>query len=230
MPRHQVRRGAKDKFRKVNTLSVAVGVSALVHTVAIGALLTLKPVPGSPAPVEIFEVSLVPDQVGGRPHPNNLSSAILGDRSADVSAVAFLSLTHPDVAATTSSPDWFRNVNAGRSFDVPVLPTFRSPTHAPAFDMLATMLDCLAVGGSTRGASGRSRPAHPPCASDDDPSLRARVMTLLPMYPSQPSETSAGIDYRTFMPSQSVFHESVFPDEVPPANRALEKWIVGLFH
>jgi len=33
-----------------------------------------------------------------------------------------------------------------------------------------------------------------------------------------------------FMPTRSPFVESLFPDEVLPASRALEKWIVGLFH
>lgn len=220
------RRGAKDKHRKLHTPSVAVGVSALAHIAAIGALLTLKPVPHLAPTLEIIEISLVPEQALRSPRTNNLSGAIPGASTVDVSAVPHLSWTHPDV--TASSVIWSRSVNTGYSFGAPTLPTFRPHTRALIFDTFATMLDCLAVAGSTHGASGRSRRAHPPCASDD-PSIHAPMMTLLPMHPSQPGGTSTGIDYRTF-PKQSVFYESVFPDEVSPANRALEKWIAGLFY
>ena len=220
------RRGAKDRHRKLHTPSVAVGASALAHIAAIGALLTLKPVPHLAPTLEMIEISLVSEQALRSPRTNNLSGAIPGASTVDVSAVPRLSWTRPDV--TASSVIWSRSVNTGYSFGAPTLPTFRPHARALIFDTFATMLDCLAVAGSTHGASGRSRRAHPPCASDD-PSIHAPMMTLLPMHPSQPGGTSTGIDYRTF-PKQSVFYESVFPDEVPPANRALEKWIAGLFY
>jgi len=200
-------------------LSAVVGVSVLAHMAAIGALVMLEPMPHSVPTVEMIEVSLVPQQALSSPRANNASGAI-----ANASAVApLLSL---DATALGSPPNWSSSLNISRSFDMPGLPAFKQRTHTRAFDTLATMLDCLAVGGSTREASGSSRRTHPPCTSDD-PLLRGPVMTLLPTYASQPGSTDNL--YRTFKSSQSVFDESLFPDEVPPAIRALENWIIGLF-
>jgi hypothetical protein len=42
------------------------------------------------------------------------------------------------------------------------------------------------------------------------------------------SANSADSDYRTFKTIQPVFDESLLPQEIPPANRALESWIVRL--
>jgi hypothetical protein len=39
-----------------------------------------------------------------------------------------------------------------------------------------------------------------------------------------------GDDYRTFKTIRPMFDESLFPEKKPQANRALEKWFMGLFH
>jgi hypothetical protein len=221
------RRALTEESRGAHTLSVAVGVSLSAHAVAIGALLTLKPVPPFAPTLEAIEISLVPEQTLATPRANNLSGTIPQHGSAGVSQMLLLSLTRLDVRSRASSPDWSRIANTGRSFDFPTRPQFAPHTHAPAFDTLAIVLDCLAVGGSKRQASGHSRGAQTPCASDD-PSLPAPVMALLPTYASRPSETGAANDYRNFKPSRSVFNESPLPDEVPQANRAFENWIVRL--
>jgi hypothetical protein len=189
--------------RSAPTLSAAVGVSALAHTAAIVALLTFKPVPPLAPALEVIEVSVVLEAPAS-PRMNNLFGSV------DV----LVALMRPDIIPT--SPDW----PVGRPFDV--APAFGWPPHAPAFDRLATELDCLAV------SSERSRRPHPPCISDDPP-LRARAAALLPAYSSRASETGADNDYRTFKPSQSVFNENPLPDEIPQANRVFENWIVGLF-
>jgi hypothetical protein len=146
------------------------------------------------------------------------------DGSADVLAPPPLSLTYPSVAVTASLTNWSR---MDHLFDLPALPRFRLPTHALVLDAFGGMLECFAVGGFARGAIVRSRRVHPPCTSD--PLFPASVPPVLPIYTSQPSEIRADNDYRTFRPSRSIFDQSLFPDEVPSANRALEKWIVGLF-
>jgi len=210
----------------VHTLSAAVGASILAHTAAIGALLMVKPVPHLSPTLEIIEISLVPGHELGSARANNVLGEVPAESSVGVSVP--LSLVRPDVTATASSPNWSRSVNMGRSFDVPNLPTFGRQTQTHNFDTLATMLDCLAVGDSTRGASRRPRRAHPPCASDD-PTLRAPAMTVLPTYAPRPSEIGADSDYLTFKASQSVFYESPLPDQVQQANRAFENWILGLF-
>jgi hypothetical protein len=198
----------------------------LAHAVAIGALLELKPVPPFAPTLEVIEISLVPEQTLATLGANNLSGTIPQDGSSGVSQMLLLSLTRPDVMSRASSPDWSHIANMGRSFDLPTRPQFAPHTHAPAFDTRAIVLDCLAVGGSMRQASGHSRGAQMPCAGD--PSLPAPVIGRLPTYASRPSENGADNDYRNFKPSRSVFNESLLPDEVPQANRAFENWIVRL--
>ena len=107
--------------------------------------------------------------------------------------------------------------------------TFRPRTRALAFNTLANMLDCFAVGISTRDASGHEHGAHSPCALDD-PLVRAHVTMPSPIYAAQASEISADNDYRTFKTIQPVFDESLFPDKVPEANRTLKRSISGWFH
>src|SRR5215472_11669140 len=150
---------------------------------------------------------------------------VVQDSSADVSTVPVVSLTRPDCMPTASSPDWSFRVNFGRSFDVAPHSASRPRPPARAFHGLATELDCLAVRGSVLGPSERSRRGHPPCVSYDA-LRRPPATTLVPADSSRPGENGADNDYRTFKPSQSVFNESPLPDEVPQANRALEKWIV----
>ena len=217
-------RSAQEESR---ALSAAVSVSVVAHAVALGTLLMLKPVLHSAPPLAVIEISLVPDQAPGRLHANNPSGAPPGETAAEVSVAPFLSLTRPAVTRKASSPDWSRSVDTARSFDMPSLPTFRPHTHALVFDTLATMLDCLAIGGSTH-AAGRSRHLHPPCGSDDPP-VRAPVSTFSQTSTSQPNEIGTDSDYRTFRPLQPVFYESVLPTEVAPANRAFENWIAGMF-
>jgi hypothetical protein len=214
----------------VNSLSV--GVSALAHAAAIGALLTLKPVPLLAPIREVIEVSLVLEQVPGGPRPNDLSGAISGDSPVDVSAVP--SLIRPDVTATAPSPNWPGSVNAGHLFDVPVLPTFKPQMQSLASDTLGTMLDCLVIEGSARGASRHARRARPPCVAAD---LPPRFAVTLPTNVPEPRESGvrADDDYRTFKPDRSLVHDDtlaglLFPDNVPQANRALKKWFGGLFH
>jgi len=209
-------------------LAAAAGMSLLAHAAAIGVLLMLKPaLPPLATPLEVIEVSVVPEEVLAH-RANNLSSALAPDSSADVSTVPVVSLTRPDGMPTASSPDWSFRVNFGRSFDVAPHSASRPRPPARAFHGLATELDCLAVRGSVLGPSERSRRGHPPCVSDDA-LRRPPATTLVPADSSRPGENGADNDYRTFKPSQSVFNESPLPDEVPQANRALEKWIVGLF-
>jgi hypothetical protein len=225
-------RGAKEKLRQVNTQSVAVGVSAFAHSAAIGLLLALRPVPlPDPAPtVETIEVSIESEQALGSRRPNELSGNNPRERPVDVSAMPFPSLIRPDVTATGPPSDWPGSVNAGHFYDVPAQPIFKPRTRSLVLDMLGTMLDCLAVEGSSRGASRHPLRAHPPCVSADLP-LRAPVT----MSPSNASESSGSAfrtsdDYRTFKPVRPIFDESLFPEKIPQANRALEKWITGLFH
>ena len=214
-------RGAKDKPRKAITLSVAAGLSVLAHTAAIGLLLTLKPVVSlkpvvySAPTVEVIEISLVPEHALGNARAND-PSAIAGDSTLGGPA----RFADTSERASANSPDWSDSLNISRSFDMPTLPKFTRRTHPHAFDALATVLDCLA-------APGRTRRTQPPCKSDDPP-LRGPVATLLPTNEPQPNVSDNY--YRIFKPTQSVFIESVIPDEIPPANRALEKWIAGLFH
>jgi len=217
-------RSAKEESR---ALSAAVSVSVLAHAVALGTLLMLKPAQHLAPALQVIEISLVPDQAPDSLQANSLSGAAPGDGSAHVSVVPFLSLTRPEITATASSPDWSPSVDTARSIDAPRPPAFRPHTHALAFDTLATMLDCLAVGGSTH-AAGRSRRVHPPCGADD-PVLRAPVLTFSQTSTSQPNEIGTDSDYRTFRPLQPVFYESVLPSEVAPANRAFENWIAGIF-
>jgi hypothetical protein len=192
--------------------------------VAIGALLMLKPAPPMAPPLETIEVWIEPEQALGRAYANNMYARIPADGSADVSAAPPLSPTHPNVAGNASLPNWSR---MDLAFDVPAFWTFRPRTQALAFDILAGMLDCLAVGGSARGASGRSRRVHPPCTSEY-PLFRVSVPTVVPTDESQSSETNADSDYRTFKPIQPDFLESLFPEGVP--NHALKNGILGLFH
>ena len=203
MPPAPSRQLAREKLRTVNTLSVAIAISALAHTAAIGALLTVKPPRLAPA-LQMIQISLVP--VEALVPASNLSGAIPGDRSI-----------RPDVSATASPPNWPESGNWGHLIDVPALPPFKPHARSRAFDRLGTILDCPVVEGSTLGASGRPRP-H--CASAD-----------LPFRVPEPSGSGVRADdgHQTFKPDQSVFDESPFPDDVPPAVRALEKWILGLF-
>lgn len=219
------RRSPADERRGAPTRSAAFAMSLLAHAAAMGALLMLKPTPPLATPPEVIEVTVVLEEALTSPQANNLSVAIPRDASVDAPVAPLVSLMNPDVIPTASSSDWFQGVKSGWSVDVAGHPAFGPQTHVPAFDTLATMLDCLAVGGSTRGTSGRPRRAHPPCASDDPP-FRAPAMTLLLTYASRPSETGADNDCRTFKPSQSVFYESPLPDQVPQANRAFENRII----
>jgi len=205
--------------RSAHTLSGAVGVSVLAHAVAIGALVTLWPTPFPAPDLDVIEVSIVTEQPPSRAAANNKNIRMPPDGPADIPAAPALTSTDPSAPGTASSPNWS---GMDHAFDVPARPAFRADTQALAPDALAGMLDCLGLGGSTRGASGR--PSHPPCPSND-PLLPAHVLTVLAADEWQPSEISAGDDYRNFKPIQPGFDESLFPDKVPPANRALEKWI-----
>src|SRR5262249_1996059 len=127
----------KDARRKMHASCAAVGVSALAHMIAVGALLMQKPAPYAARPLHVIEISLVPEQSLSGPHANNSSGAI----------------------PWNPSPDWSRGVTMSHSFDGPPLSTFSPHMQAPAFDTLATTPDCL--------ASRRWRRPYPPCASDD---------------------------------------------------------------
>ncbi len=76
--------------------------------------------------------------------------------------------------------------------------------------------------------------ARMPCPSamrSDDLLAHAPAMTQLPLYAAQPSEPGRDSYFPTFKQSHSqIFDDTIFPDEVSPANRALENWIAGLFH
>jgi hypothetical protein len=222
------RRDAKHGLFKANALSAAVGISVLIHTAGLAALLMPKVAPYSAPRLEIVEITLVPAQVLDGDGANNASQAIPGNSAFDVSTSSFLSLTHPDIAATTSSQNWSGSINAGRGFDLPMSDAFRSRTPALAFGALADQLDCFAAGISTRDASGRARHAHSPCASDD-PMLRAHVTMPSPTSSWVAGEVGADSDYRTFKTIQPIFDESLFPDKVPDANRAFKGWFRGLF-
>ena len=222
------RRDAKHELFKANTLSAAVGLSVLLHTAGLAALLMSEVAPYWAPRFEVVEITLVPALVLDGAGANSASQAIPGESAVDVSTSSFLSLTHPDIAATTSSQNWSGNINAGRAFDLPIPDAFRPRTPALAFGALADQLDCFAAGISTRDASGRARHAHWPCASDDPP-LRAHVTMPSPTYAAQAGEIGADSDYRTFKTIQPVFDESLFPDKVPEANRAFKDWFRGLF-
>lgn len=220
-------RSASDGFG-TPMLSAVVGMSLLAHAAAIGVLLMLKPAPPLAAPLEVIEISVMPDEVLARPRANNPSGALPPHASADVSTAPPASLTRPDVIPTVSSPDWSFRVNLGRSFDVAHHAKSGSQTPAPAFDRLTAELDCLAVGGSVGGPSERTRRGHPPCLTDDPP-LRASGVALVPADPSRQGESGHDNDYRTFKPIVSFYNDIPLPDAVAPANRALKKWIARLF-
>src|SRR5262249_29302269 len=121
-------------------------------------------------------------------------------------------------------------VNPGHVFDLPARPTFNSHTRSPQLDMLGAMLDCLTVDGSSRGASKDPLRPHPPCAYAN---LALRVpVTKFQKDASESTEGALRADeaYRTFKTIQPLFDESLFPEKVPEANRALKKGIMGLFH
>jgi hypothetical protein len=188
----------------------------------------LKVAPYSPPRLDVVEITLVPAQVLGSARANDpVSAGIPVDRQVDVSVSSFLSLTHPNIAAGRSSQNWPGSIDSGHAFDLPVPDTFKSRSPARAFDALANMLDCFAV-GATRDASERSPRAHSPCASDDQ-LLRAHVTVPSLTYAAQAGEIGADSDYRTFKTIEPTFDESLFPDKVPDANRVLKRSIFGLF-
>jgi hypothetical protein len=227
------RRGARHELLKANTLSAAAGTSVLVHTATLAALLIQEVAPYLPPRLEVVEITLVPAQVLDGARANSASEAIPGNSSVETLTQSFLSLTHPDMAARAPSPDWPGGINAGRSFDLPMSDAFgpRAPAlalGALALGALADQLDCFAAGISKRDASGRSRRAHSPCASDD-PRLRAHATMPTPTYAWVAGEVGADNDYRTFKTIQPIFDESLFPDKVPDANCAFKGWFRGLF-
>lgn len=220
------RRGVRES--RGHMRSAAIGVSALVHAAAIGgAVLMLKSAPHL-APrfdLNVIEISIVPEFRSDGPHANAKLAGIPAGGSADVLAEPFFSLAFPNVGMTPSLPDRARTSHL---FDALTLPMSRPHTYAHAFDTPMPVLDCLAVRDSARSAQGRSHRVHPPCTFDEA-FLRAPVMPVLTTYPSQSREIGADNDYRTFKPIQPVFDESLLPDEIPPANRAMESWIAALF-
>ncbi len=211
--------------------STAVSVSALAHVAAIGLLLALRPVPDpDPAPTVVaVEVSMEPEQPSGS-RPNALSGNTPPERPADASAIRFPSLNQTDVGATAPPSDGPGNVDPGHVFDLPARPTFNSRPLSPELDRLGAMLDCLTVEGLSRGASKDPHRPYPPCAYADL-ALRAPVAKLQ-KDASGSNEGALWADeaYRTFKTIQPLFDESLFPEKVPEANRALKKGFMGLFH
>jgi len=208
--------------------SAAIGVSVLVHAAAVGGAVVMLESAPHVAPrldLDVIEISIVPEFRSGAPHANAKLAGIPAEGSTDVLATPFLSLASPNVGVTPSSPDRARTSHL---FDALTLPMSRPHTYAHAFDTPITGLDCLAVKDSARSAQGRSRRVHPPCTFDDA-FLRAPVMPVLTIYPSEPREIRADNDYRTFKPIQPLFDESLLPNEIPSANRAMESWIAALF-
>jgi hypothetical protein len=194
----------------------------------IGLLLVLRPSP-YPEPattVMPVEISIEPEGVPSSPRPDEPSSNIARQMSADVSAMPLPSPIRPDAAAMAPSSNWSEGVNAGRVFDLPAEPAFKS--RAPELDMLGAMLDCLAVERSSRGASREPLRAHPPCAWAD-----LAFRTPLKRFQAGESEANEsafhGDDYRTFKTILPLFDESLFPYKVPQANRALKRGFMGLF-
>jgi len=206
----------------------AVWVSVLVHMAAISGLLVLKPVPYWTSTPETMEITLVTEAPAGT-RVNEPSGTVTGQNSSGVSMSPLVPATRPDFAAMPSSPNWSSGISLGNSFALPTFPKFGLPTHTAAFDGLAAALDCPAVGGSARTA--RTRMPCPSAMRSDDLLAHAPAMTQLPLYAAQPSEPGRDSYFPTFKQSHShVFDDTIFPDEVSPANRALENWIAGLFH
>jgi hypothetical protein len=216
MPRPFARchRNAKHGLRKVNARSAAATLSAVVaHAAAIGVLLTIRPQP-YPAPTEeMIEVSFEPEAPDRR-RSNEPSGAIPGDRQADASATA----------GPSNGPG---GVTAGYAFSVPARPAFELPAQFPLSDALRRMLDCLAQGSNDRAAA-RRRDLRSPCLFAGLP-LRAPVMPSTNGSESNENGVRAGDDYRHFKPERPMFDESLLPDKVPEANRALKSWFAGLF-
>jgi hypothetical protein len=229
----QRRKGSTEKSN--GRTRAAVWVSVLVHMAAIGGLLVLKPVPYWTSTPKTMEITLVTEAPAGD-RANEPSRTVTRQNSSGVSMSPLVPATGPDVAAMPSSPRWSSGIGLGNSFALPTFPKFGLPTRTAAldgltaaFDGLAAALDCPAVGGSARTAGTRM-----PCPSamrSDDLLAHAPAMTQLPLYAAQPSEPGRDSYFPTFKQSHSqIFDDTIFPDEVSPANRALENWIAGLFH
>ncbi len=208
-------RNAKHGLRKVNALSAAAALFAVVaHAAAIGVLLTIRPQP-YPAPrEEMIEVSIEPEEAPDRHRSNGPSDAIAGDRRADASA-------------TAGPSNGSGGVNAGYAFSVPARPAFELPAQSSLSDALRRMLDCLAQ-GSNNEAAARRRDMRPPCLFAGLP-LRAPVMPSTNGSESDENGVRAGDDYRHFKTERPMFDELLLPDKVPEANRALKSWFAGLF-
>jgi hypothetical protein len=211
------RRGEAEESRSALAPSAAIGMALLAHAAAIGALLMFKPPQPFATPPEPFEVSIL---IEDDPRPGIPPRTSPSDGSIGWSAMPLPGPNRPDVAATASPSSW--PVDAGRLFDVPGLSTSRFHAPSPVLDQLGAMLDCLAAEGSAR----RQHRPRPPCAFADVP-FRAPGT----MFPTNVRESNvrAGDDYRNFETIRPLFDESLFPDKVPPANRAFEKRIMGLF-
>ena len=202
-------------------LSATIGLSALAHAAALGVLLMHHPVPHPAAPLDTIEISIEPEPPPPIPYAKNMLAGTAAESSAHAPEALLQPSMCPKVAPTGLTPDWPRMVH---SFDMPAPSTFQPHPHSLAFDTLATMLDCLTPGRARRWESERSLPAQPPCPSEY-PSVRAPVMRDLPVDASQASVRNSDSDYRTFPTIQLLFDESLLHQEVPPANRAFEKWI-----
>jgi hypothetical protein len=201
----------KRKPRRVNTRSVTVGLSALVHLAAIGLLLTLTPMPYPDQASTVLAVEM------------SLESE--GERTANVPAMPFPTMVRPNRTAMVPPSDG----PANHAFDLPAQPSFKPPALSPGLDMIGPMLDCLAGESASREASRRPPRAHSPCAF-----AALALRAPLTRFPTDISESTggtlrAGDDYRSLKPVQQILDPSLLPAQVPQANRALKKWITGLF-
>jgi hypothetical protein len=229
------RHGSGRARRTTNASPAAIGVSVLLHAAGIGALLSLRPVPYPLTTLETIEIALVTAPAHAHAGANDGSSgAIKGDGLAGVAPAAL----SPAMPVTALPPQWALGASATLAAGLSVgtgtkhalgLPTLREPQspQTSVTDALGDAAACPAVSGSTRTTA-----RHAPCVSaqPDDPLGYAPTMTRFPVDAAQPGKVGRENDDWTFTQSPSVLGQSILlPDTAPPGNRALRKWVVGLF-